>query len=144
MAITLIFDHVGTNPTFISEWLSTHILHGRNQSSHHDRIVTTLIYDQVGTYPSITSYWPCTYIWSCETTSHNHIKMALSPKLSIPRNWPSASIPRTAFSPYILSCRNQSYNHIRMGQHSHLQWKEAKSSHHDRMDQPLHLTMEGN
>ena len=34
----LISDHVGTNPTVTSEWLNTHIWHGRNQSSHHDRM----------------------------------------------------------------------------------------------------------
>ena len=28
---TLIFYHVGTNPTITSEWLSTHIWHGRNK-----------------------------------------------------------------------------------------------------------------
>ena len=78
------------------------------------RMATTLISDQVGTYPSISSEWPCTYIWSCETTSISHIRMALSPSLSIPCNWPSASIPRMTFSPYIWSYRDQSYSNIIM------------------------------
>ena len=34
----LTFDNVGTNPTVTSEWIRTHIWHGRNQSSHHDRM----------------------------------------------------------------------------------------------------------
>ena len=38
MEIALISDHVRSNPTVISEWLNTHIGHGRNQSSHHDRM----------------------------------------------------------------------------------------------------------
>ena len=42
MEIALTSDHVGTNPTVISEWLSTHIIHGRNQSSHHDRMAQPL------------------------------------------------------------------------------------------------------
>ena len=43
MAIALIYDHVGTNPIVISECLSTHIYHERNQSSHHDRMAMELI-----------------------------------------------------------------------------------------------------
>ena len=35
--VILTFDHVGTNPIVTSEWLSTHIWHGRNHSFHHDR-----------------------------------------------------------------------------------------------------------
>ena len=84
------------------------------------RMASALISDQVGTHPSITSEWPCTHIWSCKTTSHSHIRMALSPKLSIPGNWPGASIPRMAFNTYIWSSRNQYYSHIKMAQHSHL------------------------
>ena len=43
MATALISDHVGTNPTVTSKWLSTHISnHGRNQSSHHDRMAQPL------------------------------------------------------------------------------------------------------
>ena len=42
MEIALISDHVGTNPTIISKWLSTHIWHGRNQSSHHDKMAQFL------------------------------------------------------------------------------------------------------
>ena len=56
------------------------------------RMETTLISDQVGTHPLITLEWPCTYIWSCENKSHSHIRMALSPRLSIPSNWPGTSI----------------------------------------------------
>ena len=56
------------------------------------RMASTLISNQVGTHPLITLEWPCTHIWSYKTTSHSHIKMALSPRLSIPGNWPGASI----------------------------------------------------
>ena len=65
------------------------------------RMASALISDQVGTHPSITLEWSWTHIWSCKTTSHSHIRMALSPRLSIPGNWPSASIPRMEFNPYI-------------------------------------------
>ena len=54
-----------------------------------------------GIHLSITSEWPCAHIWSCKTTSYSHIRMALSPRLSIPCDWTGASIPRMAFSPYI-------------------------------------------
>ena len=47
----LISDHVGTNPTVTSEWLSTHIWHGRNQSSHHDRMAQPLHLTMEGTNP---------------------------------------------------------------------------------------------
>ena len=57
-------------------------------------MVLALIFDQVGTYPSITSKWTYTYILSCETTSHIHIRMALSPRLSIPGNLLGISIQR--------------------------------------------------
>ena len=39
---TLTSDLVGTNPIVISEWLSTHISHVRNQSSHHERMAQPL------------------------------------------------------------------------------------------------------
>ena len=57
MEIALIFDHVGTNPIFISEWLSTHIFHGRNQSSHHDRKAQPLHLTMEGTNPLTMSEW---------------------------------------------------------------------------------------
>ena len=75
-----------------------HIWHGRKQSSHHDKMATTLISDQVGTHPLITSEWPCTHIWSCESTSHSNIRMAPSPRLSFPGNWPGTSIQRMAIA----------------------------------------------
>ena len=49
MEIALISDHVGTNPIVISEWLSTHICHGRNQSSHHERMAQPLHLTMEGT-----------------------------------------------------------------------------------------------
>ena len=45
----------------------------------------------------------CTYIWSCGNQSLSHIRMDLCPRLSIPGNWPGASIPRMEFSTYIWS-----------------------------------------
>ena len=53
MAIALISDQVGSNHTVISEWLNTHIWHGRNQSSHHDRMAQPL-------YLTCSSEW----IWN--------------------------------------------------------------------------------
>ena len=57
MAIALIFDHVGTNPIVILEWLSTHIYHGRNQSSHHDIMAQPLHLTMEGTNPLTMSEW---------------------------------------------------------------------------------------
>ena len=101
-----------------------------------------LISDQVETYPSLTLEWPCTYIWSCETTSHNHIKMALSPRLSILGNWPGTSIQRMEIA--LIS------DHVGTNPTVMLEWLNThiwhgrnQSSHHDRMAQPLHLNMEG-
>ena len=50
-------DHVGTNPTVSSEWLSIHIWHGRNQSSHHDRMAQPLHLTMKGTNPLTMSEW---------------------------------------------------------------------------------------
>ena len=107
----------GTNPTYMLKELSAPgwgFLVTNQMPPFSQRMASALISDQVGTHPSITSEWPYTYIWSCENTSHSHIRMALSPRLSIPGNWPGASIQRMAFNTYIWSCRNQSYSHIRM------------------------------
>ena len=49
---TLVSDHVGNNPTVTSGWLSAHIWHGRNQSSHHDRMAQPLYLTSEGTNPS--------------------------------------------------------------------------------------------
>ena len=51
--------------------------------------------------------------------------MALSSRMSIPGNWPGASIQRMAFSAYIWSCENTSHSHLRMAQHSHLNMEET-------------------
>ena len=136
-----IFDHVGTHPTVTSKWLSTHIWHGRNQSSHHDRMTTTLIYDQVGRYPSTTSKWPCTYIWSCETTSHSHIRMVLNPRMSIPGKWPGTSIQRMEIA-LISDHIGTNPTVISKWLSTHIWHGRNQSSHHDRMAQPLYLTME--
>ena len=90
--------------------------HPRNQSSMLKGLYTYI------QQPNLEGL--CTHIWSCRNQSYSHIRMALSPRLRFPGNWPNASIPRMAFSAYIWSCRNQSYSHIRMSQHSHLKWKE--------------------
>ena len=96
----------GTNPTYMFERALYLHLHMR------------------GTNPTWMSEGICTHIWSCRNQSYNHIRMALSPRLSFLGNWSGASIPRMAFNAYIWSCRNQSRSHIRMGQHSYLTWKE--------------------
>ena len=57
METSLISDHVGTNPMAISEWLSTHIWHGRNQSSHHDRMTHPLHITMEGPNPLTMSEW---------------------------------------------------------------------------------------
>ena len=76
MEIALISDHVGTNPIVISEWLSTHICHGRNQYSHHERMaqplhltyssewlwISALISNMEGTNPLTMTEWLSPYI----------------------------------------------------------------------------------
>ena len=47
----------GGYPTVISEWLSTHIWHGRNQSSHHDRMAHPLHLTMEGTNSFTMSEW---------------------------------------------------------------------------------------
>ena len=107
----------------MSEGLSTYIRPCKEPILHAKRALY-LHSSMRGTNPMYMSKGPCTYIWSCRNQSYSHIWMALSPRLSIPGNWPGASIPRMAFSAYIWSCRNQSYSHIRMAKHLHLTWKE--------------------
>ena len=53
----LISDHVWTNPTVISEWISTYIWHVRNNSSHHDRMDQPLHLTMEGTNPLTMSEW---------------------------------------------------------------------------------------
>ena len=80
MAIALIYDHVGTNPTVVSEWLSTHIWHGRNQSSHHDRMAHPLHLTMERTNPLTMTEWLSPYIWPwkepilspCQNGSRTH------------------------------------------------------------------------
>ena len=76
MATALIFDHVGTNPIVISEWLSSQIWDERNQSSHHDIIATTLIFDHVGINPIVISEWISTHILHGRNQSSHHDRMA--------------------------------------------------------------------
>ena len=80
-----------------------------------------LISDMEGTY----ILWP----WqngSALTSDHgrnqssHHVRIALSSRLSITRNWPGASIQRIAFRSYIWSCENTTHSHLRMAQHSHM------------------------
>ena len=97
----------------MSERLSTYIRPCEEPILHAKRALHLHLII-VGTNPTITSEWLCTHIWSCRNQSYSHIRMALSPRLSFPNNWPGASIPRMAFNSYMWSCRNQSYSHIRM------------------------------
>ena len=67
MAVALIYDHVGTNPTVISEWLSTHNCHERNQSSNHERMAQPL-------HLTYSLECPSTYIWpTCQNGMHSHM-----------------------------------------------------------------------
>ena len=47
----------GTNPLAMTEWLNTHICHGRNQSSHHDRMAQPLHLTMKGTNHLTMSEW---------------------------------------------------------------------------------------
>ena len=115
----------GTNPTYMLKSICTYIRPCKEPIQH------------------TCSKGICTYIFPCEepiqhacqkgsaltsdhggNTSCNHVRMALSTRLSIPGNYRGASIQRMAFNTYVWSCRNQSYSHIRMDQHSYLTWKE--------------------
>ena len=152
MATTLISNQVGTHTSITSEWPWTHIWSCDNTSHSHikmalsprlrfpgnwpgtsiQRMAIALISDQVGTHPSITSEWPCTYIWSCETTSHSHIRMALSLRLSILGNWPGTSIQRMAIALI--------FDHVGTNPTVTLEWLNthiwhgrSQSFHHDRM-----------
>ena len=49
--LVLTSDHLGTNPIVTSKWLSTHIWHARNQSSHHDIMAQCLHLTMEGTNP---------------------------------------------------------------------------------------------
>ena len=95
---THLLPSVERHCTYIWPWLIRKALNPRLKvpgnwpGASIQRMATTFISDQVGTHPSITSEWPCAHIWSYKTTSHNHIRMALSPRLIIPSNWPGASI----------------------------------------------------
>ena len=68
----------------------------------------------MGTHPSITSEW------------------LLSPTLSDPGNWPGVSIPRMEIAITSVLLDRMANTHIWHGR--------KKSSHHDRMAQPLYLT----
>ena len=115
--------------SFPDNWPSTSI----------HRMATSLISDQVGTHPSITLEWPCTHIRSCENTSHSHIRMALSPRPSIPGTSPGSSIPIMAIS-LISDHVGTNPTVISEWLSTHIWHGRNQSSHHDRMAQPLHLT----
>ena len=90
-------------PSIPSKWLGTSI----------PRMTIALISNQVGTHPSITSEWPCTHIWSCENTSHSHIRMALSPRLSFPGNWQGVrTLQQTSNQNTWYSSRTQNHFYI--------------------------------
>ena len=111
---TLTFDHERNQPSHLCQKGPALIFdHARNQSYLHvERALhlhlimrrtnpacqkgSALISDHVGTNPIVTSEWPYTYIWSCRNQSYSHIRMALSPRPSIPGNWSGTSIQRMA------------------------------------------------
>ena len=105
--VILVTDQV---PPFLEWQLPLHISYSTEWPA--------LISDMEETNPLTMTEWLNPYIWPA------HQNGSLSPRLSVPSNWPGTSIPRMAFSTHIWHGRNQSY-------------------HHDRMAQPLHLTMEG-
>ena len=162
---------MGTHPTITSEWLLsptlsdpgnwpgasiprmaisltsvlldrkavTHIWHGKNQSSHHDRMAQPLHLTMEGTNPLTMLEWLWISALISDMEGTNPLTMT---------EW---------INPYIWPTRQNGYGY----QHSYLSWKEPilspwhngsaltsdhgrnQSSHHDRMAQPLHLTMEG-
>ena len=85
----------GTNPLAMTEWLSTHICHGRNQSSHHDRMSMGLIIfpwrkPRSGEHqllPEVLelhpNQWLCQYI-SYLFLHHNILELHCSPLHHIP------------------------------------------------------------
>ena len=129
---------VALTSVLLDKLASTHIWHGRNQSSHHDRMAQPLhltyssewiwIQHSYMTWKEpILSPWQngsaLTFDHGRNQSSHN-VRMDLSSRLSILGNWTSAFIQRMAFSAYIWSCENKSHSHLRMAQHSYLMSKE--------------------
>ena len=141
---TLTSTHVGMHPATMMDRLSIlgwGFLVTDQVPPFSKRMVIALISDQVGKHPSITSEWPCAHIWSCRNTSYSHIRMAISPRPSIPGNWLGTSIPRMSIA--LIS------NHVGTNPIVISKWLSTyiwhgsnQSSHHDRMAHPLHLTME--
>ena len=137
--------HAGTHPKTMMERLSTPgwgFLVTNQMPSFSKRMETSFISDRVGTHSSITSELPSIHIWSCRNTSYSHIRMALSPRPSIPGTSPSSSIPRMAIA---LISDHVETNPIVTSEwlSTHIWHGRNQSSHHDRMAQPLHLAMEG-
>ena len=134
----------GTNPTYMSEGLYTYIFPCEEPIQHTCQKGSALTFDHVGKHPTVTSECLCTYIWSCGNTSHSHIRIALNSRLSIPGNWLGASIlPENGIQRLYLIM----WEHISQSPQNGLALTSDHgrnlSSHHDRMAQPLHLTMEG-
>ena len=113
----VISDHVGTNPTVTSEWISTHIWHGRNQSSHHDRMAQPL-------HLTYSSEWLSVPDWVFLVTNQ------------VPpfQEWHSSLIydhvgtNPTGTSEWI---------------NTHIWHGRNQSSNHEKMAHPLHVTIEG-
>ena len=93
---------------------STHIWHGRTQSSHYDRMdkplyltyssewlwISALISEIEGTNPLTMTKCLSPYIWPTRKNG------SLSPGLSFPSNLPGTSIPRMEISSHIWHGRN--------------------------------------
>ena len=126
--------------TYSSEWPNTYIWPTRQNCSA--LISDLLIKMAQHLYLTYSLEWPCTHIWSCENTSHSHIRMAPSPRLSIPSNWPGTSIQRMATT---LTFDHVGTNPTVISKwlNTHIWHGRNQSSHHDRMAQALDLTMEG-
>ena len=87
----LTFDHARNQSSiYVKRALHLHLtMRGTNPACQKGSALT---YDHVRNQSSMLEGL-CTYIWSCGmNTSRSHIRMALSPRLSIPGNWPGASI----------------------------------------------------
>ena len=111
----LISDHVGTNPIITSERHAQHshltMWEHIPQPCQKGPALTSdnqcqkglaLTFDHARNQSYVHVERALHHIWSCRNQSHSHIRMALSPRLSIPGNWPGASIPRMAFNLYLI------------------------------------------
>ena len=91
---------------YIWPWKEPHPLPCQNGPALTSDLLVRMVQPLHLTY---SSEWPITHIRSCENTSDSNIRMALSPRLIFPGNWPGTSILlENGINLYIWSSRNQS------------------------------------